>query len=210
LWFGDKDDYNQMGASRRNLAKGMLTDDDTTFWTDDDSRDKTFIWEKEPQDHQRTKKDSGCVIEDEHEYKVVIDGLGQLDSSLDTEGVVESEAFEWLVRGLLRQSCYRLDEKQLRPVVSQRIVDEIPTSTMISSQDAPKSYKVIFQLPWDTLRTDLQLESVIFTSSSDFEIQATTVEDYLDQTWGHRGRDILSVVESVLKHRTGKDASPGM
>ncbi|KAK4113352.1 hypothetical protein N656DRAFT_613964 [Canariomyces notabilis] len=131
-----------------------------------------------------------------------------LDSSLDTEGVVESEAFEWLVRGLLRQSCYRLDEKQLRPVVSQRIVDEIPTSTMISSQDAPKSYKVIFQLPWDTLRTDLQLESVIFTSSSDFEIQATTVEDYLDQTWGHRGRDILSVVESVLKHRTGKDASP--
>ncbi|GAB1318386.1 hypothetical protein MFIFM68171_08596 [Madurella fahalii] len=199
LIFGDEDD-GEAETSRSRRAEGMSI------------ADKMILWGAKSQDDpgEPESSDRFVGVEDDYEH-----GATQPDLSLYTQMILGSQPYQWLIGSLLRESSFHWDDTQPRIMVDevrQRIVCELPTG-VISSKREPSSHTVTFQLKWRPIHDRLQHEqsvhgvglgdalvgSIVLTSSSAHEIQATTVEQYLIQTWGPSSIYILRVLQAAIE-----------
>lgn len=200
LIFGDEDD-DDAETNRCCQAEGMSIND------------KMILWGARSQDDPREPESSDRfvgVAEDDYEHDTT-----QPDLSLYTQMILGSQPYQWLIGRLLRESRFHWDNTQPRIMVDevrQRIMGELPTG-VISSKREPNNHSVTFQLRWRPIRIRLDYErcfltagpgdalarSLVFTSSSAHEIQATTVEQYLTQTWGPSGTDILRILQVAME-----------
>ncbi|KAK3377969.1 hypothetical protein B0H63DRAFT_231585 [Podospora didyma] len=183
-------------------------------------RDKlAILWGNRPQEGAIEAEPPELFVgvvgtEDEEEHGAIIT---EPEVSVYTQTILGSQPYQWLIGSLLRESTFHWDETEPRVMVDgvrQTIVAELHTG-IISPRREPDSHKVTFQITWSALKHRLQYErsfrgrtanglrdvlsgSIALTSSSSHEIQATTVEQYLIQTWGPSGAEILRVLSEIL------------
>ena len=100
--------------------------------------------------------------------------------------------------------------------VRQEILSKLPTGT-ISSKRNPDSHCATFRLRRRSLELRIRYECqiykssrqrplsdfVVLTSSSVEQTQATTVKEYVQQTWGSRGATILEAIQCVFDSPAG-------
>ena len=115
----------------------------------------------------------------------------------------------------LKESSIHWDESQPRIMIQeirQKILKKLLTGT-ISKDLVPSTYKVAFHLPWGLLKLGLKKkddrclislgcglsECIVLTCSSMDQVQATTVKQYLDQTWPSSGTELLCVLQEALE-----------
>ena len=139
------------------------------------------------------------------------------------KAIFSSGAYQWLIASLLRESHFHWDESHSRVMVDeirQKILEKLPTGT-ISKKRGPKVYKVGFRLPWESLELRLKSEgskrgispgraihdTVVLTCSSTDQIQATTIKQYLKQTWASGGAELLNVLCVVIDSPPGRSFS---
>lgn len=198
----DDADEDKLKTDGSRQAAGMSIDD------------KMTMWGARSREEPREPESSDCFVgvsEDEIDQH---EAVTQPELSLYKQTILDSPAYQWLVDSLFRESSFHWDDTQPRILVEvrQKIVDELPTG-VISRKREPNNHKVTFQLSWRALQDRLQYErsirnvgprdalftSIVFTGSSDHEIQATTVEQYLVQTWGTGGTQLLLVLHGLME-----------
>ncbi|KAK4198043.1 hypothetical protein QBC40DRAFT_332113 [Triangularia verruculosa] len=155
--------------------------------------------------------------EDLDDPKEDLDELStRIERSKHMQIILKSTAYEWLLQRLLRELSFHQGDAESRLVlmnVREIITESLPTG-VISKRRRPTSYQVAFQLSWTPFRVRLELvknsghlegetrgvlsHCIVFTSSANHEIQATTVEQYLVQTWASDGAEMMRVLSSVL------------
>jgi hypothetical protein len=133
--------------------------------------------------------------------------------------ILQSRAYEWLIQHLLKEASFHWGASQPRLMVGgirRAIMSGLPTGRISKDRD-PSIHQAEFRIPLQKLKrrllremerrsADLDWETVstavVLVSSSDDCIQATTVEEYIGQTWGE-DRELLAVFRTTLAHRFG-------
>lgn len=185
--------------------------------------DKMAMWGARSREEPREPDSSDCFVgvpEDDSNQHIT---ATHPELSLYTQTIVESPAYQWLVDRLFRESFFHWDDTQPQMLhqISQSLAAELPTG-VISRKQEPNHHKVTFYFPWGRLRDRLMHEqsvrnidlgtalsdSIVLTSSSGYDVQATTVEQYLVQTWGPGGTQILTVLQGLMDDGTQPPSRP--
>ena len=148
-------------------------------------------------------------------------GVEDVDGDLDedhpqlsmyTRTIFDSEAYACLLQRLQTASSLHWGEfKTGLNELRLQVLSALPTGT-ISSRGSPDSHIATFRLQRLPLERRVRYECqnqipgrerhisefVVLTRSSVDQIQATTVKEYLEQTWGMEGRDVLEPIQRAL------------
>ncbi|KAM7219240.1 hypothetical protein V8F06_005409, partial [Rhypophila decipiens] len=175
--------------------------------------DKIAMWRTEFQVEPSQPVPSDCFVGVPENNDDHVDVSMDPELSSYTETIRCSQAYQWLIQSLSREPLFQWDDAHPRIMVEevrQKVTRDLPS--IISRKSKPNSHTVKFTLPWPPLRHRLNFESVVraaepgralfdsvvLIGSSDEEIQATTVEGYVWQTWGAAGIDTLNALQSLI------------
>lgn len=118
-----------------------------------------------------------------------------------SRAILQSNAYEWFIQRLLKQSSLHWGSEAAATAtrdIRRAVMNGLPSGRISKSRD-PAVLRVEFQLPIERLserlaletqknRTRLALEAgsraVVLVSSADDCIQAMSVAEYIEQTWG--------------------------
>jgi hypothetical protein len=171
--------------------------------------DKMSIWESKASDECLQPDTLDCFegVDD-------LEDVEQTDFSVQSKAIVGTMAYEWLISSLLKASNFHWAESQPGIVVDairKNVLEKLPTGRISKSRN-PRTYQVAFQLPWLSLESRLKVEGttqsilgkpaiadlLVLTCSSTDQVQATTVRQYLEQTWPSGGTALLSILQSSI------------
>jgi hypothetical protein len=176
--------------------------------------EKMLLWDSKPPDHSAeaiNTRDCFQGVEEDIE-----EGISHPELPTYGRAIIQSRAYEWLIQRLLNESSFHWGDSQ------PRIMDEIRHAIMrvfptgrISKDHDPGIHQAEFRISrYQLLKrylrererrgTFLDLEAlavlsttVVLIGSSDDHIQATTVEEYIDQTWG-QDKELLTTFRSTV------------
>ncbi|KAK3386737.1 hypothetical protein B0H63DRAFT_540787 [Podospora didyma] len=176
--------------------------------------DKMRLWSRQ--------SSSVCpTLEDSQLYEGVEDEDGD-DDEIDhhelseySKMIIASEAYDWLIGSLLKEASFHWDEGKPRTMIDairKPILASLPKGTISKRRD-PTTHTVLFSLYWCPIRLRLGEEYcgpnavpdrpiskfVVFTGSSTGQVQATTVEEYFNQTWASGGRGLLEAISGAAE-----------
>ncbi len=130
--------------------------------------------------------------------------------------ILGSEAYIWLLSAFAKQSSFHWDAEQpniMLDQVRETILQRLPTGT-ISRSKPPRTFSVRFTLPYRPLRTRIVDEKakrwaavglpsvqnlLALTCTSNDEVQVSTIEQYVKQTWPRGSVEILGPLDSLLR-----------
>jgi len=132
---------------------------------------------------------------------------------LYSQKIFQSKAYKFLIEDLLKESTLQWEGSQLwaADAIRHRIIGGLPPTKISKSRD-PCIHDIEFQIPQQGIKRRLQhemerrtvgireamLTAVVLVSSSDDVIQATTVEEYVKQTWGLRDMRLFDIIGGLL------------
>ncbi|KAH9896319.1 hypothetical protein F4778DRAFT_794098 [Xylariomycetidae sp. FL2044] len=137
-----------------------------------------------------------------------------------SQAIIESKPYEWLISSLLKSISFYRDEFRPREDIEDVrdiMLKRLPTGR-ISSRREPDILKVSFTFQWAFLEHGLKATSmrtmmsmgqvlattVVLTCSAMDQIQATTVEEYLNQVWASDGTQLLGVLVEAINGKRGE------
>jgi len=182
--------------------------------------EKMRLWGRESRKYNQdvTEVDLFEGVEDDDE-----EAMEHPELSAYTQNIFASESYCWLLTSFLKASSFHWDGNWPRTMVDQirrDIMKKLPTGKVSRLRD-PCGFSVTFRLPWLALKERLHqehvkrgmsageaiFESVVLTAASPDEIQATTVVQFLEQTWASDGRALLAVLKRVVDDPNGQLSS---
>lgn len=123
--------------------------------------------------------------------------------------ITESSAFDWLVGSLQRELQLANSATDGMMYIRKRMLQGLPTPCHISRKQAVPSVQVAFTAPWDPIsfikeqgydmETEDILGKVITLTGSSADVQATTCEQYLCQTWPSTGKHMLRIIGDTFR-----------
>ena len=150
--------------------------------------------------------------------------IDQAQLSSYSRAILDSSAYSWLIENILKQACQHWDEFQPRIMLRtrQEILKQLPAGR-ISKKRVPDSYSAVFHIPIQALQSRMRADSysdsytpttrrlvsetTVSTCSSHDQIQATTVREYLNQTWFASGETLLKVFQWICDGGHGQRCS---
>ncbi|KAK4159548.1 hypothetical protein QBC43DRAFT_272298 [Cladorrhinum sp. PSN259] len=203
-------DTDNEASSRNHERSGMSLVDKMSLWG------RKF--EEEKEEAGLEEHDLFVGVE---EYEEDGDQPSHLPSAFSKE-ILRSRAYTALIGRILRElSLHHADAEHIpgTQLIRETILRQLPTGT-ISRSRPPQTYTVVFNLPWvahgatfkstrpgPTFRVssgeDIGQRIVLVLSASD-RIQATTVRQYLKQTWPLDAAEVLRILNETL----GADTEP--
>ncbi|KAI0459499.1 hypothetical protein F5B21DRAFT_455072 [Xylaria acuta] len=127
--------------------------------------------------------------------------------------VFRTEAYEWLLAGLLREFRLMSTDPNTIQTIRQTITSSLPSTNRVSRKTLLQSYRVRFNVDWDPLTFLIQQQyttgpaeavmGVITVTGTCQDAQAATCSEYMKQTWPVTGELTLQLVKQVL------DGEPG-
>ena len=128
--------------------------------------------------------------------------------------IISSTAYRWLISSLLMETSFHWDGSQpltMLNAVRHPILEKLPKGT-ISRRNSPPLYTAGFLLSWPPIQLRIEQdhmsqhmaqrrllsEMTVITGSSAHQIQATTVKQYLSQTWSSGGEALLNAIQGVV------------
>ncbi|KAI0466842.1 hypothetical protein F4859DRAFT_496110 [Xylaria cf. heliscus] len=122
--------------------------------------------------------------------------------------VFRSEAYEWLLVGLLKEFRLMSTEPNTIQTIRQTITRSLPSIHRVSRKSSLQSFQVRFNLDWDplaflvqqqyTIRPAEAVKGVITVTGTCQDAQAATCSEYLKQTWPMTGELTLQLLRQVL------------
>jgi hypothetical protein len=148
------------------------------------------------------------------------DLIGGVEDNIDagfsdeSRAIISSSAYAWFLESIVKASSFHWDESEPRLMfesIRGQILGKFPTGK-ISRNERPSTYQVSFKLPWDSIKMalieknatlkfslgDYLLNFLVFTASSRSQVQASTIGQYLSQTWAVGGHDLLEALAKSL------------
>lgn len=179
--------------------------------------DKMSMWNQNFDSEQRLDNcDLFEGIDDIEEDEVDQEAanVDKSELSLYSNAIMNSKAYDWFVTQVLRNSSLHYSETQISSSIQQirqKILKSLPAGS-ISKSRVPNTYTVGFHLPWrsSNLNSGIEYdpflvqpkqplsECIVLSCSSDDQLQAATVRQYLDQTWSSGGKELLYVLQQAL------------
>lgn len=174
--------------------------------------DKMSMWDsKAGENHSSVPKEDlfEGVEDDEGE------NVGHIDLSAYSKVVLKSTAYEWLIFNLRKESSLRwsshseMRDSTAIDIIRRKILEKLP-SGKISKARPPRTHNVAFRLQWcppykrlyngrakrETTNGKAILESIAVTCCSN-EAQATSVQQYMSQTWPSNWKKFLELLRCV-------------
>ncbi|KAH8896006.1 hypothetical protein GQ53DRAFT_819962 [Thozetella sp. PMI_491] len=193
------------------LAGSRGTDDGMTL------HEKILLWESKI---FYEKRDIDTEVHDR--FQGVEDDIDDDGDDLDmapplpaySNAIINSSAYNWFLESLSKLSSLQwgpsediITAKEIR----ETILQQIPTGK-ISKNLPPRTFSAHFRIVWGPLQTRFDEESArvpessaillsaitTLTSSSDNEIQTTTIGQYFEQTWPNGRVVILRCLQELL------------
>ncbi|KAI3316579.1 hypothetical protein HD806DRAFT_517189 [Xylariaceae sp. AK1471] len=127
--------------------------------------------------------------------------------------VFHTEAYKWLLVGLLREFRLMSTEPNTIQTIRHTITYSLPSIHRVSRKRSLESCRVRFNLDWDphaffvqqqyTIRSAEVIDGVITVTGTSQDAQAATCSEYMKQTWPVTGELTLQLVKQVLDGETG-------
>lgn len=154
------------------------------------------------------------ICEQHEEYDSESESDDQEDQTLHQlrEAITKSSAYDWLISSLHTEARLCYPTPNVMEELRQRLLASLPSSHM-SRRTASQEFQAKFLLDWDpisfiqeqqyTETIDEIVEGAITLTGEAKNSQATTISQYMAQTWPFTGCHILELVKSTL--RTSND-----
>lgn len=160
------------------------------------------------------------AAEPEHEMQEAeaeeLPGVEALEDEVDIDDlsryqalITESSAFDWLIRSLQRELHLANSAAEGMLQIRRQMLQALPNSRHISRKHAVPSVQVTFTAPWDPVsfieeqeydpELDDILGKVITLTGSSADVQVTTCEKYLCQTWPSTGKHMLQIIGDTVQ-----------
>ena len=155
--------------------------------------EKMDMWASKPQDLKTTSTASGRF-------------QGILDDPNYGRAILQSKAYEWFIQRLLKESSSYWGHGPQMSVVRKIFLDilrDLPAERF-SKGRGPGIHRAVFIMPWSQLRGRLSWDwkdlpaMAVLVGSPDDCLLATSVGEYIDQTWGDN-RGLLREFQAALK-----------
>ncbi|KAK4221306.1 hypothetical protein QBC38DRAFT_377349 [Podospora fimiseda] len=201
--------HEQISSQLRRVLQDIDSDNDSNpgrhEWSGMSLVDKMSLWGKKAEEEQQTNFKEGELFigveeEDDDDDDLDTDDASPLPSAFAKE-ILQSRAYTGLIERIMRElSLHRADTECFpdSQSIKATILSQLPTGT-ISKNRPPQTYTATFHLPWAVSDAaldatekrppclispgeDLAKRIVLVLSASD-RVQATTVRQYLEQTW---------------------------
>lgn len=185
--------------------------------------DKMNLWGRKSSENQDVDADFEdrdlFVGVDEDEDDDYLEGEQEPLNLLSTytKEILQSTAYGRLIDRVLRELSLHRDDGQQFPEtreIRRTILRQLPTG-IISKNRRPQTYTAEFHLPWATkeIPTDAADQTIscpispgedvgkrlVIVMSSTTRIQATTIEQYLNQTWPAEGIQVLALLQGIFE-----------
>lgn len=152
------------------------------------------------------------------DYPVQDDILPQLPHY--EEFIRDSDAYQWLLSKICQHSLLTFQEPNAMLEIGTKIRNQLRAQEPLrkmSSRKPPSMVKMTFHLDWNPVRFmhdagfappyEEALERVVCLTGSWNEAQATTVRDYMDQTWPRSGHTLITLIQTLLSFPEGQECS---
>lgn len=126
--------------------------------------------------------------------------------------ITESSLFEWLLSSL-NQQLHMVNFGEASAKIRRYILTSLPQSRKISRRSVPESIDAVFHVD---LNLDAYMEQkghigcpsdvlpqIICLTGSTTDAQATTVVQYMRQTWPETGKIVLEMIQDALQRSIG-------
>jgi len=135
------------------------------------------------------------------------------DASHYRDFIVETPAYSWLVASLQREAKLTRANPDVMESIRKTIFSGLPSPHIVSRKRPSTAYKATFELEWDPrgfIREQQYAESpgqaleraITLTGCSN-DAQALTTEAYLCQTWPTTGKQVMWMVNDVVRRPEG-------
>jgi hypothetical protein len=178
--------------------------------------EKMLLWAKKPQDLVEPINPSECFqgVEEREED----DRTSNSEVLTYSRTILRNKAYRWMVQQLLKELSFHwgYGPRIMVDEIRSAIINGLPTGRVSKHRD-PQAHRVEFQVPWARLHQRMLWErknmraghwspwnwgqiskSMVLVSPSEDSILATTVVEYVAQTWG-QSRELLTKFLMVLE-----------
>lgn len=151
-------------------------------------------------------------------YDVDDEDIGQLDTSVYNETILSSAAYHWFIATIRKEQHLDrggMKDRAVTDEIRDMIISRLPTACISKRRPAP-SFDVAFRLEWWKLKPRLEserarlglplgrcLSHTITVTGPSNGAQATTIRNYMSQTWPMSNAILLSALEYVIDHDKG-------
>jgi hypothetical protein len=135
------------------------------------------------------------------------------DSGPYRDFILETPAYKWLVASLRSEATLARGNPDLMESIRETIFSALPSSQKISRKEPSQAYKATFELDWDPLHfvreqqytesPEEALERAITLTGRSSNAQALTTKVYLCQTWPTTGKQVMRLVNDVVRRPEG-------
>lgn len=136
------------------------------------------------------------------------------------EFIRKSDAYQWLLTKIHQHGLLTFEESNAMEEIGTKIRDRLQAQgplRKMSRRKPPSTVKMTFKLDWNPACStrnrsfappyEAALERVLCLTGSWNESQATTVRDYMDQTWPRSGHALIALIQSLLSIPQGQECS---
>ncbi|KAK1449109.1 hypothetical protein CMEL01_08424, partial [Colletotrichum melonis] len=130
--------------------------------------------------------------------------------------VTESDSFEWLIESLRRELTLKRDFDESEgcnrcEMIRRKVIESLPTGK-ISKNRPPTTHSVAFRVPgwapfrsfeWYTFGRDWSVTSAVVVTYCSGDAQASTIVDYMRQTWPSTWLTIFNLLQTVSRNPDG-------
>jgi hypothetical protein len=125
------------------------------------------------------------------------------------EFICKAPAYEWLLQSIRKELLLNVAEANVRANIRQTILDCLPKTHRVSRKESPNIHTATFTVEWDPCSflqeqeysesPEEVVERAIAITGSHKDAQATTIVQYLSQTWPTTGIHLLSLTKEVVQ-----------